>query len=120
MQNPINILIQPYIHLQQQFIIKPFGLLVLAAALVLSSQFSQAEAYPVGTLKTNQYLVHLINDRQSRKYEVFDHNGNLILQASSDQELIAKLPELKSLINESTAYQDASLTTHRNFRELTE
>ncbi len=85
-------------------------ILFLLTLFSVSSHSAFANTYPTGTLKTNQYLIQLINDNQTRKYTVYDHNGNLILKASTEKELIATLPELRSLITESTAFKDASLT----------
>ncbi len=85
---------------------------LLATTLTVGGVFSApllASPQPLGVLKTNQYVIHLLTDNSQAKYAVFDHDSNLILSPSTEEELVAKLPELHGIITEGTAVKDASL-----------
>ena len=82
----------------------------LISLLLLGSNSLLGESYPViGFLKTNEHTITLqIGPNDQPLYTVRTHSGRMIADSMPETELVAKWPQLKTLIEEGIA-DDASL-----------
>jgi hypothetical protein len=77
----------------------------LISLLLLGCSSQGGESYPViGFLKTNEHTITLqLGPNNQSLYTVRTHKGRLVADSLPESELVAKLPQLKTLIEEGMA-----------------